>query len=50
MNKFILPIFISTLWLFYRSNQFFEGNINTTPEVKSFIVQKKFFSSVSKKL
>jgi len=43
MNKFILPIFISTLWLFYRSNQFFEGSINTTPEVKSFVFQKKFF-------
>lgn len=43
MKKFILPIFISVLWVFYRSNQYFEGNINSNPQVKSLSNQKRFF-------
>lgn len=43
MRKLLLPIFISVLWIFYRSNQYFEGFINSSPEVKSSTSQNRFF-------
>jgi len=43
MKKFIIPIIITTVWIFYRSNQYFEGKIYNNPEVKSSYSEKRFF-------
>ncbi len=43
MKKLVLPIFISFIWIFYRSNQYFEGSINNNPEVKSLTSHQRFF-------
>jgi len=43
MKKFAVPFLISVIWIFYRTNQFFEDQINSVPEVKSSTIQNKFF-------
>lgn len=48
MKKFILPITIAVIWIFYRSNQYFEGNLNSTPQVKSGVIQQRFFLPLPK--
>ena len=43
MINFIFPILISILWIFYRSNQYFEDKMYYTPQVKAVTSQVSFF-------
>lgn len=47
-QKFSLAILVSIIWIFYRSNQYFEGSIYQTPEVKSQSDSWRFFLPLPK--
>lgn len=48
MKKLALPLLIAFLWIFYRSNQYFEGKMYDTKEVKAVTSQKRFFLPLPK--